>query len=353
MRTNFPFNIDLLEQLNTKLDLTLPASQQDLNYYKVQNIPNTYNLGIGLTSRCNLNCPFCYYKEQNRSNNDQLKLDRLKQILFSLKELKLITFSLEGEALLYPYLNEALSLAEKHAQIIQITTNGLLFNQANIELLNSYSKLRSIIISLDSGDPVVYAQLRKGGKLNTLIDRIKNFQRYNRQIELQIYAIITNKNVSTLTTLPKLAADLGIRMISFGLLREHSWSKMHEIYNASDHDILDQINQLIKIAQKEQIQIKLSPYFASEFVISQLKNNPDNPHDLFFKKDQRFCDLPWNFTSILANGNLFPCCGDFAPAPIEEYSFDGIYNHRYLLLFRKLITHSVIPRGCLECHHLK
>ena len=351
MRTIFPFSIRDLEELNGSIDETLSVEERDLSNYKIPYLPGAYSLGIGLTSRCNLNCPFCYYREQGHNAVSTLSISQLREILTGLGQLRLITFSLEGEALLYPWLQDALSLASGHAEILQITTNGQLLDDGMAELLTSTPKLRSLILSIDSADPDTYAAMRRGGKLSTLEKNIRGFQKRNSHIFLELYAVITDRNIHTLHTLPAFAAALGIKLISFGKLREHGWSVEHHIYSASDREITDEMLKVIDEAQKEHVQVKLAPYFADKTVVEELRERTDPAYGLFIPPDRNFCDMPWSFTSILSDGRLFPCCGDFSPAEIEECSFDGIFNHPYLLLLRKLIKHRAVPEGCLECRN--
>lgn len=95
MRTIFPFSIRDLEELNGSIDETLSVEERDLSNYKIPYLPGAYSLGIGLTSRCNLNCPFCYYREQGHNAVSTLSISQLREILTGLGQLRLITFSLE------------------------------------------------------------------------------------------------------------------------------------------------------------------------------------------------------------------------------------------------------------------
>lgn len=353
MRTIFPFSIRDLEELNGSIDETLSAEERDLSNYKIAYLPGAYSLGIGLTSRCNLNCPFCYYRERGHNTVSMLPIARLRDILTGLGQLRLISFSLEGEALLYPGLKDALDLASEHAEILQITTNGQLLDDGMADLLCGTPKLRSLILSIDSADPGAYAAMRCGGKLSTLERNIRNFQKRNTHIFTELYAIVTDRNIDTLHTLPEFAASLGIKLISFGKLREHGWSREHQIHGVTDRQMTDEMLRVIAEAQKEQVQVKLAPYFADRTVVEELREKTDPSYGLFIPPDRNFCDMPWSFTAILSDGRLFPCCGDFSPAEIEECSFDGIFNHKYLLLLRKLIKHRAVPEGCLECRNCR
>lgn len=60
------------------------------------------------------------------------------------------------------------------------------------------------------------------------------------------------------------------------------------------------------------------------------------------------CFFPWNFTSILSDGRLFPCCGDINPVNMEKYNYDSIFNNEILLKLRKAL-HTEMPSVCKEC----
>ena len=91
-RTEYPFDLDSLQAAEH-----LPASDFSLR-------SKNCILGIGLTSRCNFNCPFCYYHRDNsKSPPTVMPLELLQRILEGLKPLKAVNFALEGEPLCYPH----------------------------------------------------------------------------------------------------------------------------------------------------------------------------------------------------------------------------------------------------------
>lgn len=67
--------------------------------------------------------------------------------------------------------------------------------------------------------------------------------------------------------------------------------------------------------------------------------------------DNKICKIPWEYTSILSNGYIFPCCGDFEPSPISEYTFDGIFNHDYMTMIRGNILKNKSNSFCNICRN--
>lgn len=78
-------------------------------------------------------------------------------------DLKVVNLS-GGEPLLHPDLDNILKTIFDRNLEIRINTNGMLFNQKNLDILTKY-KVKKFTISLDSVSPEIHDKLR--GKIGT------------------------------------------------------------------------------------------------------------------------------------------------------------------------------------------
>lgn len=102
---------------------------------------------IEVTNICNLNCEFC---PQMIRKPEMMSLTAFEQVLEQIKGLtNYIYLHVMGEPLLHPRIKQFLELANNHNLKVNLTTNGVLLEEAQQVLLNSPA-LRQINISLHS-----------------------------------------------------------------------------------------------------------------------------------------------------------------------------------------------------------
>lgn len=102
---------------------------------------------IEITNICNLRCDFC--PQENRPKESMCPEDFeyvAKQVC---EYTDLITLHVKGEPLIHPCLKEILDICEKYNLMVNITTNGTLFEDTLEILLNSKA-VRQINVSLHS-----------------------------------------------------------------------------------------------------------------------------------------------------------------------------------------------------------
>ena len=89
-------------------------------------------LMIEITSKCNLNCNFCFYRNNKKdfnNNFEELNLNKCLKIISNLKTCKIISIS-GGEPFMVSWLPELLKKISS-SRLISIDTNGTLINKYN------------------------------------------------------------------------------------------------------------------------------------------------------------------------------------------------------------------------------
>ena len=323
----------------------------DLDGLYVEKKDHTYSLLFGITSRCNFDCPICYYhaSERQADQKTDLPLETLQIIMDNCGQLNNVSLALEGEPFCYPKLFEALDIISQNADYLSISSNGSLLDKNKIRQLKNYN-FSIFSLSIESGSNEHYALARKGGNLNNfmknasdLVDALENHVFFN--------AIIYNENLESLINLPEIAAKVGVNKISFMLLREHERTRKYNIHKPSNENLKKYLQLIIAKAEEKRVYLLFDQYFANEEIRSWLRTLT-SPYVQIYLNDNKICSSPWLCTSILSDGKLFPCCGDFAPAEINSYTFDGIFNHIYLRLLRKLLDQKIILPACKVCRNI-
>lgn len=336
-RRDYPFNL---------------ASIRDPEYvdrYAVTPEKNKYILGIGLTSRCNFDCPICYYHDyfcQNSKETD-ISLDKLRIIFTNCAPLHCINFALEGEPFCYSHFFQALDYAMEASEFISISTNGSLLTKEKLYHLSKY-KFSLFSLSIDAADSVNYSYFRKGGHLSHFL-RNAGSAVENLGSAVIFNSVICQQNLHSLLDLPKLAAMVGVSTINLMQLRIHRALCSKGITPAKLDDLLIFLESMLNSAENYGITLCFDNSFANKYVLSWLSKNASR--NIFIEPARKKCIIPWYYTSILSSGKIFPCCGDFQPMKINSYTFDGIFNHDYLRMLRGNITEGKNINACALCCH--
>jgi glycosyltransferase involved in cell wall biosynthesis len=117
-------------------------------------LPYDYdNIVIELTTRCNMNCEFCYYpieKIKKRKTPKDMDFNLFCEIIDQIADQKLtksVSLFKSGEPLLYPMLSTAIQYCESAGLKVDICTNGLLLTPEKYQELLDCG-LNHLIISL-------------------------------------------------------------------------------------------------------------------------------------------------------------------------------------------------------------
>lgn len=337
---NFKYNCELL-----------PASLYRNNIYLVPRKDNFYRLGISLSRRCNLACRHCYYRDEIIGHNSiDMSISKLRAILYQMPKLASINFGQEGEPFAYPHIFDALSLAAEKTEAIMLVSNGTLFTDTYVKELKHYP-LVNIVLSTEGATQKSYETCRVGSSFLSFCKNVANLANEFGDI-VSLHATIFKENLQSLLELPALASSLGVRNISFQQLRMKPAIMKRGITPAGNSELLIFLRRLIEIADNKNVFLNFDSYFSSPDIMNFLRNNPmDIIRINMALNNTQACHVIYQCTSILADGSIFPCCGDFRPAIVNEYSFDGIFNHQYLLKLRFLTQNNHTPYQCKVCRH--
>lgn len=287
-------------------------------------------LGLGITNRCNYNCPMCYYHDSQYSNPViDMTYKFIEELLLNIGFVYLINLSLEGEPFLHPDILSVIDLVSQYSKRVVICSNGSVISEKHCIALEKLENIQ-LVLSVDASNADGYVMMRKGG----------NFERFTHNATMlseclgnrvEFTSVICANNISYLEMLPVYANSVGIKKINLNLLRETNFTKHNGLSKISLSDLDKLLLNLYKYENELDIKIEFSD-----------KN--------MYKQK---CTLPFYYTSILSDGSLFPCCGDFEPEKIEKYNFDGIFNHTYLSSIRANLIVNRTMLACTKCNPLR
>ncbi|MBF0208627.1 MAG: radical SAM protein [Oligoflexia bacterium] len=260
---------------------------------------NPVVLQIEVTNRCTMKCPMCPRTHMNRRITD-MDFDLFKQIIDQNKHCaEFAILHLMGEPLLHTQLPEMIGYCKKAGIRTVISTNATVL-QTELDQKLIANGLDVIIFSVDGHDKNTYESIRQGGTLENVITNIKRF--LNVKGRQSPYAVLQLINI------PEVVSHIEE-------IREQ-WSEIPNIDLAIKPftNWQGDIDRIGKIGGKES-----SPNL-----------------------DSVICDRPWTWLTVLATGEVVPCCRDYNGTVIlgdlNKNSTIDIWNGDAMKCFRR--SHS-------------
>jgi MoaA/NifB/PqqE/SkfB family radical SAM enzyme len=292
---------------------------------------------IGPTNRCNHRCMFCaldWLEHGGRDIKSEVLLENLEDMAkFGVKS---IMFAGEGEPFLHKDLSLFVKTAKKNKMDVSITSNGAVFNKEKAEKTIPY--LSWIRFSIDAGTPETYAQIHGTRKedFNRVLENIKYATELKRkndyEVTIGVQALLTNKSISELICLAKIAKNLGVDNLQIKPYSHHPASKNDLSFNYEE---------------SEKIRPELEKLSDQKFQIIYRTNTINR---LCEERGYRECHgLPF-FSLIDSLGNVIPCNlfynnPEFIYGNINQKLFSEIWKSER----RQDILKKVKGEGIEEC----
>lgn len=282
------------------------------------------NVSFILTSKCNLRCSYCFYKNTRESNEflDSKRIIMFCNELFRLNGM-IDTISLTGgEPLLHPDIMIIVKKLSKLCKKLIILTNGLLINSKIQELIQKYNI--DVHISLDSIKSAYNSKYRN--RENIILKNLENLKKLNNRVT--ICTTLSYENIDEIDNLDNFTTINGFS-IEYHLINLHkdntlSWD------NASIENKRKLIELLSKWAKRNNRLIYLK---VLDFLLKE--NTLKLPRCPFL-----------NDTIIVNfNGDVYPCFKNTAKL------YGNIYNNSIQTIMSnktKYIKELTYPLLCCE-----
>lgn len=149
------------------------------------------NIGVNLTRKCNMKCPFCYYTSlaYNKGENKNLDsldlcLDKFEKIIQDFEIIDNLYLT-GGEPMLYPELKKLISKIKSKTRNIYICTNGILVTEAWCDFF--YDNNITLVISI------------KDNSINTFN---KLSMIHEKKVKIELYHVLTKSSMPIIKEIP-------------------------------------------------------------------------------------------------------------------------------------------------------
>ncbi len=337
--------------------------------------PRTNVAHVEFTSKCNIRCVYCPSSHPQYQNID-MDIETLESVTEALKKrgAKIVCVNGGGETTIYKdwhrycnkLLDEGLSLV--------ITSNFA--KEFSAEEIHTLSQFKSIEISCDTSDPVLFKKLRRGNNLQTLCANISRLKAAAAEKKLPLpvlsfSCVVSDQNIFQLPDLVAFGKQLGISHFNFcnlikypdlkeainpqhitemppGLLLKAKESLVETFKLLRDSGIKYHVQQGLLDSLEHKIQAINAP--APTPPSPQVPNVPLRYSSPQKEGQTRNCLDPWEFVMIRANAEVLPCCGH---APVytlgKRQSLLEVFNNIPMQTLRRQLLTGDLPIDCINC----
>lgn len=314
------------------------------------------------TTRCNLGCLYCGRTHwKTRDKHRDLSFELFERVVKELSEIgvKGVVLQLVGEPLMHPHILDFVARSKSLGLATVLTTNMSLLTPEIAERLVRCGH-DSISVSIDSIDPAVFNDLRRGVTLDKVLENLKMLCETKRRLGTRTPHIEVNvvSMRATLAGAVDLIAEMkriGVNSMNFQqfntagikldtVLRDGSTLRENALENMPIEQLRAEINK-IKACEDENFRIGVPG------ISTGLKTSgPQGPGILT-------CAELWSTSCVDSVGRVTPCCwlpdgsiinlGDLNKQSFQEIWFGEAYDR----LRRQHLTNNH-PSHCRACEQL-
>ncbi|SHH25183.1 radical SAM additional 4Fe4S-binding SPASM domain-containing protein [Caloranaerobacter azorensis DSM 13643] len=269
-------------------------------------IPETpIQVGLNITSACNLRCKHCSRIDKLNSDvkESSLFMHDWENIIEKLYDGDVLqVFITGGEPFMHPDIKSIIKSIKERNMLIGLLTNGLLIDESIAEFLKTFftSKFDYIQLSMDSVYEN-YNNFRNGGDFNRLIKTIDLLVK--KDIRTHVTMVVTDSNYKQMFDVYRFCIEHNVRYIKFMSLFEHPSTNLKF---PRDDVVLKEFCKILEHYEKYKPNIKiLSEPVALiyPFAIWLRKKYPE----IKFTTGKHVCPAANSSCEISIDGNVYPC----------------------------------------------
>lgn len=305
------------------------------------------HLTFGMTSKCNMNCTWCYRHDSafKTTLDAMMPLETMEKIIENTEgRFQKIYLTGLGEPLLHPQYDEALQLARRLTDKVVLTTNGSLLTEEHIDRLVD-NGLTHIEVSIDAFDKNVQ-KVHRGTDLEHLHNMLYYMsEMYDEQLHVRVNSVVNTITYEYLFDAVDYLADCE-NIDVYHIIPMYDVEQMREqgITSVSFEDMKHLLEHLRSRLKHYRLNWSLYP-------------SPDNIMiypSIAMKKRLNICFTCFESPYIKSDGKLYPCARMVPWGGVDAtVGFEKAWNHPHLIEFRKKMLAGDYPEYCGKLCFLK
>ena len=318
-----------------------------------------------ITLGCNLDCPFCWSSKTRFEVAADAVLEAMAEAVRPHAEE--ISFGCRHEATLHPELpavirslSEARDDAEDDTRLILLTSGSRLDDTLSDALIDS--GLRTVLFSIESTDPEIYARLRTPAQWSDVRPRIAGFVARCRglAVNLGAQALILRSTLPTLVSTMVELAEIGLQ--TFGA------SQVYAVWRDMEPDVLNMTGDDAPELERVIAELRTTGRGLGVIVRAPVPAPAAKPGDIYplfgngrvwdvpelRAERETVCAAPWTKVRVDHRGYVFPCqlmlSSKVAWGNVLETPFEEIVNGTAAIDMRTRLLKGEAPNAnCQKC----
>ncbi|MBN1916612.1 MAG: SPASM domain-containing protein [Verrucomicrobia bacterium] len=289
------------------------------------------------TTVCNLHCAMC---DRHRLETvGHMRLDQFERIISKIHGLQAVKLQGLGEPMLNPDFLPMMEVLRTRGIRAYSVLNATRINANNAEALASVAD--RIELSIDSADPEQFAAIRKGARLDDVIERVRVLvearNRRGQFLELSANAVVHTANRAELRALFELISRLGLDRLNLNVV---------QFWDIGEGDApAPEGSRVLTTADLDRIRADVES-FSWDWSLPARLMTPTAGYE----------NCPWYRGGIYVSwqGDVTPCCQRPDPRTVSfgnllEQSLDKIWDSDAYRSFRSELTAGRPPEACRSC----
>lgn len=327
--------------------------------------PFPSNVVFELLYACNLACPFCYLRVEEKVKKIKAQRHLLtEEILRTIDQIPRqtgISFT-GGEIMLRKDILEVLAHAKKKHRvgiISNLTINTPEKNQALVAM-----GLDTLMFSLDGYTAALHDKVRGKGSwrktLNTLKDIQNQKERQGKAYPtFTVNSVVLPHNYTKMSKMVELAVKFKVNWLNFQLLDPSVDRSGYDLHDNLSHLKTDyrklmpkiprqalkvSLNSSLRLAKKFNLRVTFSPQLQPNDVLDYYGGNID--------LSRVYCTKIFHLARISPFGDIYPCF-NLKIGSVLDQPFMKLWNSYKYRQFRLQVKHGAFRAACVGCCHLR
>jgi MoaA/NifB/PqqE/SkfB family radical SAM enzyme len=318
-------------------------------------------LNINLTSICNSRCIFCELLDRKNMEKDkELSTKEVFDLINQAADMGIGEFGIGGgEPLERKDTMDILALIKEKGLNIGLASNGIIFSKLNDDELLKLKELVSFIpVSIDSVDPQENDRIRGvKGAFEKTIEGVKRLKALGFE-NVGMNSVVMKSNFIMIPELVKLAAKLGVRVLTFQPVNHYSNYPFISPLSEKEEFLPDEGNfeELQRVIKKglenlnKERGLKSNLKFLNLWVVEYFKFC--QTREYFFKHVSGLnyfrCYVPFSYINIDWQGRVIPCFIMESNLNVKEKSLKEIW-YEGLKEYRECLKEEKYYDACRRC----
>lgn len=313
------------------------------------------HLQLESTDACNLHCTSCS-RDMLVDKAKLLTEAQWKKIIDELQPTN-INVSGIGEPFLHPDILRIVRYARSKGSKVNCATNFTRVRGRHREIVEAgFSQLK---VSIDSATPDTYRKIRGEDFFGTIIDNVKEVQRWKAELgsatpSVRFNFALQHLNFQEAADLVDLAAKVGVDGIYFQYLSYVDMEDRKDMLTAdmTEQGLRDVLTEAERRAKEHGVNTNLNIWWRDWDILWNAMQPISE-----FRPNEKSCYFPWMSTWLGADGWIRPCPimpwthDEGRMGHIDDSSFEEIWNNEKYRELRRALARGERPtRSCKLCY---